>query len=74
MKQRNWVLFVLGATAFLSFVLSRTVWGPPSKSMAADPVTVQVVHDQNTEPMSDAERRYISQQPHHWRYVMLKHD
>jgi hypothetical protein len=74
MKQRNWVLIALGAIGFASFLLSRTVWGPPSKALAAEPPTVDSAHVQGPEIMSEAERRYIDQEPRHWRYVMLKHD
>lgn len=64
MKRRNWALLCLLAVGIISFVLNRTVWGPPTKIAAAE-----------TEPspnLTEPERRYIQNQPHHWKYVMLK--
>jgi hypothetical protein len=70
MKRRNWALLVLCAIGLLGFVLSRTVWGPPSRAAAYDP-PIEFKEDANQE-MSDAQRRYLSNQPRHWRYIMLK--
>jgi hypothetical protein len=72
MKRRNWVLLVVCAIGLTVFVLSRTVWGPPSQAAAAD--TRGVVKDVAAEEMSDAQRRYLSNQPRHWRQIIIKHD
>jgi hypothetical protein len=74
MKRRNWLLIVLCVAGVAGFILSRTVWGPPAKATASEGHSSQAIHDgaQEPETMSDAERRYLSNQPRHWRYVMLK--
>jgi hypothetical protein len=64
MKRRKWTLLALLVFGIGGFVLSRTVWGPPSKAAAAEaPMSPE---------LTESERRYIQDQPHHWRYVMLK--
>jgi hypothetical protein len=72
MKRRNWVLITLSTIGFAGFLLSRTVCGPPSKTLAVEPPIVQAARKQGPQVMSEAERRYIDQEPRHWRYVMLK--
>ncbi len=72
MKRRKWTLLILGAIGLTAFALCRTVWGPSSKIAAAESPTHESAHEHESEEMSDAERRYISNQPRHWRYVMLK--
>jgi hypothetical protein len=71
MKRQNWAMLAVGVIGLTGFVLSRTVWGPPGQAGAAEPAQPQV-QQRDAEPMSDAERRYLSNQPRHWRYVMLK--
>jgi len=68
MKRRNWLLISLSVTGLTGFLLSRTVWGPPSNAAAAE-LAIETAAD---EDMSDAQRRYISNSPRHWRHVMLK--
>ncbi len=74
MKRRNWLLIVLVCTAAAWFILSRTVYGPPSMAVAADTPLADVGPDEcdDEEGMSDAQRRYLTNQSRHWRYVMLK--
>lgn len=71
MKRRNWTLIVLSFIGLTLFFLSRTVWGPPGKAHASETAISEIApaHDEET---SEAERRYLSNQPRHWRYVMLK--
>ena len=64
MKRRNWALIAMLVVGVTSFILSRTVWGPPSSAAAAEAGP--------SPELTDTERRYIQDQPHHWRYVMLK--
>lgn len=71
-KQRNWTLVVLALLAASWFALSRTVWGPPSRAAANDGVEVQATVDDDSTDDTDARRRYLNNQPRHWRYVMLK--
>jgi hypothetical protein len=73
MKRHNWALLVLLATGLTTFVLSRTIWGPPSGAAAAEPAIQSGDGASAAEAPSDARLRYISNQPRHWRYVMLKH-
>ncbi len=68
MKRRNWFLLVLVTVGLTAFILSRTVWGPPSKAAAAEVAPVET-----EEEASDAKRRYLTNQPRHWRYVVQKH-
>ena len=63
MKRRNWSLLVLLAAGLTGFVLSRTVWGPPSKAGAAETPSPE---------LTENERRFIQDQPHHWRQVVIK--
>jgi len=76
MKRHNWLLIVLACGAVTWFVVSRTVFGPPSKAMAEDnSAAVSTAPDPSAdeeEPQSDAKRRYLSNQARHWRYVVLK--
>jgi hypothetical protein len=68
MKRRNWVLIAFCTIGLTAFVLSRTIWGPPSRALAADTHLAGT----KSQGMSDAERRYLNNQPRHWRYVVLK--
>lgn len=72
MKRRNWTLLVLGIFGIMAFVLCRTVGGPSSRIAAAESQTHETAPEHDSEEMSDSERRYITNQPRHWRYVMLK--
>ncbi len=71
MKRRNWLLIVVAIVGTAGFILSRTVWGPPSRAAAND-ATLANSAEQQEEAVSDAKRRYIEHQTNHWRYLMLK--
>jgi hypothetical protein len=73
MKRRNWVLLVAGAIGLSAFVFSRTIWGPASQAAASE-TSIHSDHAAiESDERSDAEKRYLANQPRHWRYVMLKH-
>jgi hypothetical protein len=69
--KRNWALLALGVVGMTIFALSRTVWGPPNKA-AAEPAQSHAGNTNDADDARDAERRFISNQPRHWRYVMLR--
>lgn len=73
MKRRNWAMLVICAMGLGIFLLSRTVWGPPAKAIAAEPARSAVQEELTSDEPSDAAKRYLFNQPRHWRYVMLKH-
>ena len=59
---RNWVLLGLLALGAGGFALIRS--GPPSKAAAAEaPEPSQ---------LTDAQQRYIFNEPHHWRPLVIK--
>ncbi len=72
MKRRNGVLIALSTIGFAGFLLSRTIWGPPSTALAIQAPIVDAAHPPGPQVMSEAERRYVDQEPRHWRYLMLK--
>ena len=69
--RRNWLLTMLCVIGFVGFFLSRTVWGPPM-SARAESNTAPTVEAREDEEMSDAKRRYLSNQPRHWRQIVVK--
>lgn len=66
MKRRNWAMLVLLAIGVVGFFAVRSVWGPPAQAAAAETAP--------SPEQSDAERRYMQSQKHHWKYVMLRQD
>ncbi|MCE9533083.1 MAG: hypothetical protein K8T89_18450 [Planctomycetes bacterium] len=72
MKRKNWALIVLSVVGITGFILSRTVWGPPSSAGAAEPVHAVSSAEPDIDEPSDAQRRYMSNQPRHWRHVVVK--
>ncbi len=72
MSRRNWLLTTLCVIGVAWFILSRTVWGPPSRAEASH--SNEPVVEADPEPgMSDARLRFLNHQPTHWRYLMMKH-
>lgn len=59
---RNWVLLGLLAIGAGGFALIRT--GTPSKAAAAE--------SSNGSQLTDAQQRYIFNEPHHWRPLLIK--
>jgi hypothetical protein len=73
MKRRNWAFLVVCAVGITFFVLSRTLWGTHSKAVAAETSTGEAEEAASPDEPSDAKKRYMTNAPRHWRYVMLKH-
>lgn len=71
--RRRIVLSVAFAVGLSLFILSRTVWGPkPARAAEAAP-SVSTVSEEHDEPReSEAAWRHRTNQPRHWRYIMLR--
>lgn len=71
MKRRNWKLIALSTIAISWFVLSRTVWGPPNRAAAGEAGSSAVAVSSIQHDRSNAECRFLANQPRHWRELML---